>query len=71
MKDKSLKINAFLNALKQGTTVIFPLIIIPYISRVLGNENYGKINFGSSITNYISIIAMLGVSTYAVVEGSK
>ncbi|MGO4961218.1 flippase [Jeotgalibaca porci] len=71
MKTKSIKINGILSALKQVSTVLFPLITIPYISRVIGNENYGKVNFGTSIVSYFILIAALGINAYAIREGSK
>ena len=67
---KSIKINALLNMVKQVMQIIFPIITIPYITRVLLPENYGKINFGGSIISYITLIAGLGIYTYAVREGS-
>lgn len=67
----SIKRNTILNIMKSLMTVVFPLITFPYISRVLGAENVGKINFGNSIVSYISLIATLGVATYAVRECSK
>lgn len=69
--NKSLKLNAFLNVIKQICVIIGPLIIFPYVSKVLGTYYYGKINFGSSIISYISLIAGLGVTKYAIREGSK
>ena len=51
-------------------SIIFPLITFPYISRVLGPENVGKVNFSSSIVSYFSLIATLGVTVYAVRECS-
>lgn len=71
MKQKSLKKNAILNAIKQICAVIFPLISFKYATRILGVVIYGKINFGSSIISYISLIAGLGISNYAVREGSR
>lgn len=71
MKKKSLGINAILNCIKSSLSVIFPLIIYPYIYRILQSENIGKVNFSSSIVSYFSLIAMLGVSQYAVREGAK
>ena len=67
---KSIKINAFLNMIKQVMQIIFPIITIPYITRVLLPENFGRINTGNSLISYISLIAGLGISTYAVREGS-
>lgn len=67
----SIKKNTFYNVLKTFSTIVFPLITFPYVSRVLHAENVGKINFGSSIVSYISLIASLGISTYAIRECSK
>lgn len=68
---RSMKFNAVLNAVKQLLAVIFPLITVPYASRILQKANYGKINFSSSIVNYIVLIAALGISTYAIREGAS
>ena len=67
---KSIKVNALLNMIKQIMQVIFPLITVPYIARVLGRENYGKINTGSALISYISLIAGLGILSYAIREGA-
>lgn len=71
MKLKSVKVNALLNVIRQCMTIIFPLITIPYVTRVIGVENYGKINFGNSVISYFTLIAEFGISTYAVLEGSR
>lgn len=68
---KSLKKNAVLNSLRMILRLIFPIIEIPYISRVLGVENLGKYNFAYSIVNYFILIAGLGISTFAVREGAQ
>lgn len=70
-KIRDLKINTILNFIKTGTNIIFPLITFPYISRVLLPDNVGKINFGSTYVNYFTLIATLGITTYAVRECSK
>lgn len=67
----SLGKNAFYNILKQLCSVIFPLITLPYVSRILQAENYGNYSFSSSFVSYISFIACLGISTYAVREGAR
>ena len=46
MKNKSIKLNALLNIIKTCMSIIFPLITFPYVSRILGVENLGKINYG-------------------------
>ena len=68
---KSVNKNTIYNTIRSIFGVIFPLITFPYISRVLLTENLGKINFGNSIVSYVSMVASLGVSTYAIRECSK
>ena len=68
---KSLKINTILNMIKTCSNIIFPLITFPYISRVLMTENVGKVNFGDSYVSYFSLIASLGITTYAIRECAK
>lgn len=70
-KAKNIGVNAVLNVIKQGLGVLFPLITYPYALRVLGVINTGKVNYSSSIISYFSLIAMLGVTSYAVREGAK
>ena len=70
MTEKSIKRNTVYNAIKTLSSIIFPLITFPYISRVLLTENSGKIDFGLSIVSYFSLIASLGITTYAIRECS-
>ena len=68
---KKMGVNAALNLFKTALSIIFPLITYPYISRILGVENLGKINYTASIVGYFSLIAALGISTYAIREGGR
>lgn len=68
---KSLKINTILNVIKQLCSVLFPLVTVPYITRILQATHYGEINFTASIISYFSIFATFGVSSYAVREGAR
>lgn len=70
MKEKNIKLNAVLNMVKTMSSIIFPLITFPYVSRVLMPENIGKVNFGSSFVSYFTLIASLGITTYAIRECS-
>ncbi len=70
-KEISLKENTFFNMLKTVCTIMLPLITFPYSSRILHAQNIGKINFGTSIVNYFTLIAALGITTYAVRECSR
>jgi len=52
-------------------SVIFPLITYPYASRVLGVSSVGQVYFSSSVIVYFQLLSSLGISTYAIAEGSK
>lgn len=71
MKRNSLKINAVLNGLKQCFGIIFPLITFPYVSRVLGEEGFGRYSFSWSVVSYFVLLAGFGISTYAIREGAR
>lgn len=71
MKNKFIGVNALLNAIKTIFSIIFPLITFPYISRVLGVENIGIYNFSTSVVSYFTLLAGLGINTYAIREGAR
>lgn len=71
MEKKSIKKNATLNIIKTVFSLVFPLITYPYALRVLQIEKIGKFEFSASIVSYFSLVAALGISAYAVREGSK
>lgn len=68
---KSISKNLILNLIKTFLSLCFPLITFPYASRVLLPAGVGRVNFSQSIVSYFSIIAALGLSTYAIRECSK
>lgn len=70
MKKRSVAVNAVLNAIKTLSGIIFPLITFPYVSRVLLVENMGVYSYCTSIISYASLLASLGITTYAVREGT-
>ena len=70
-QNKKLLFDAFLNVTKQFANIVFPLITFPYITKVFGADYYGKYNYTVSIINIIALIAGLGISNYAIREGSR
>lgn len=70
-KQKSLVVNFIYNLVYTGLTLLFPLITSPYVSRVLGATNQGKVNFANTIVNTFLIFAVFGVTTYGIREVSK
>ena len=65
---KSLKKNTVFNIIKTCSSIMFPLITFPYISRILLPDNVGKVNFAVSFVSYFALIASLGIQTYAIRE---
>ena len=63
---KSLKFNFVMNMILTISSVIFPLITFPYITRILLPQGTGRIAFANSIVTYFSMFAMLGIPTYGI-----
>ena len=69
--NKKIGINAILNVIKSGLSILFPIVTYPYALRVLGAENIGKVSYSQSIISYFGLLAMMGISTYGTREGAK
>lgn len=69
-REKSLKLNMLLNSIRNISNAVMPLITFPYLSKVLGVENMGKLSFSQSFIDIFILIAGLGVSTYAIRESA-
>lgn len=67
----SVRNNLLYNIINNIVAVIFPVITIPYISRVLGVENIGIIGFATSYSGYFTLFAGLGISIYGSREIAK
>lgn len=65
---QSIRSNIFYNSLLVTANYIFPLLVFPYISRVLGVTNIGICNFVDGIINYYCLFAMLGMNTLSIRE---
>lgn len=64
MNKKSLKKNYFYNLCYQLFVMILPLLITPYISRVLGAEEIGIYSYTTSITAFFIMLGTLGINIY-------
>jgi O-antigen/teichoic acid export membrane protein len=63
--------NYFYNLLLTITNLLFPILSFPYVSRVLGPEGIGQVQFVFSFAQYFSIIASFGIPIYGLREISK
>lgn len=71
MPGKKTAINLILNITRVGLNLLFPLVTFPYISKVLGPVNLGKVNFTASVINYFVLIASMGIPSYGVIICAK
>ena len=59
----SLKKNFFYSSILTVSTYLFPLLVYPYVSRVLGVSNIGIVNFIDNLVNYFVLVSMMGITT--------
>ena len=71
MIKKSLYKNTVFAFLLQFSNLLYPLITAPYISRVLGADGIGKVDFSSSVVSWFVLLATFGTMTYGVREVAK
>lgn len=65
IKEKSLKKNYFYNLIYQIFLIIVPILVTPYVARVIGENGIGQYSYTSSIQSYFSLFAALGCNYYA------
>lgn len=70
-KKVSAKKNYVYNVIYQLFLIIVPLIVTPYISRVLSPEGIGQYSFSYSLITYFTILGALGFGYYAQREIAK
>ena len=55
-----------MNFLLTASSIIFPLITFPYVSRVLQAAGNGKVAFATAVLTYFTMFASLGIPTYGI-----
>lgn len=68
---KSIKVNFIYTSILTCANYLFPLIVYPYVSRVLGVTSIGACNFVDSVVNYFVLISMMGVNVVGTREIAK
>lgn len=66
LKVRSVKFNVIMNMVITTSAYLFPLITIPYASRVLLTSGMGHIAFAQSVASYFALFAQLGITYYGV-----
>ena len=67
----SLKKNYLYNIALTVSSYIFPLLVFPYVTRILGVHSFGICNFVDSIIQYFVLFSFLGMQTMATREIAK
>lgn len=62
----SIRYNFFMNLILTGSRFIYPLIVFPYVARVLNAEGIGKVSFAQSVVSYFYMFAALGIPSYGI-----
>ena len=65
-RSSSVKINMIMNALLTLSSIIFPIITLPYVTRTLGAEGVGRVFFASSVISVFAVFAELGIPVYGI-----
>lgn len=60
--------NYFYNLLLTLANILFPILSFPYVSRILGPEGIGKVQFAFSFSQYFGMIAGFGIPIYGMKE---
>lgn len=66
-----MKSNLIYSILNVFVSTIFPILIFPYISRVLGVEGIGSYNFYNQSITYLTLFSSFGINIYGVREIGK
>jgi O-antigen/teichoic acid export membrane protein len=48
------------------SSIVFPLITLPYVSRILQPSGFGKVDFANSIIAIFMMLSSLGIPTYGI-----
>ncbi|RYY83130.1 MAG: hypothetical protein EOO15_21890, partial [Chitinophagaceae bacterium] len=67
----SLKKNLAFNLLLSLSQVLFPLLSIPWLSRVLDPEGLGQVQFIDGLTYYFIVLAEAGIVTHGIREVAR
>lgn len=68
---KTIKLNFILNITRIFLGAIFIIITTPYVTRVLGPQNLGKVEYVNSIITYFMLFTILGIPNYGIREVAK
>ena len=62
----SIRYNALMSVVLTTSGVLFPLVTVPYVSRVLSTYGLGAVSFAQSVMSYFLLVAQFGINIYGV-----
>lgn len=68
---KSIRSNYIYNLINVVSSLLFPLVTFPYVTRVISADGIGQVQFYQSIISYICLLTSIGIPMYAVKEIAK
>lgn len=63
--------NVFYHILKAASSIVVPMIMFFYSSRILGADGVGAVTYARSIMSYFCLLAALGARSYGIREVAK
>lgn len=67
----NIKVNFLYSSFLTTANYLFTFLTYPYVSRVLGVEKIGAVNFVDSVINYFIMLSMLGIAIVGIREVAK
>lgn len=67
-KSNSILVNTISKGALNIFNIIVPILIYPYIYRILSSNTVGKIDYASTIFTYFSLVGLLGIYNYGLRE---
>lgn len=67
MEKKSVRVNFAYQLLNKGLTILIPLILTPYVTRVLSADALGVYTYSNTVASYFVTFILMGIAMY----GSK
>ncbi|WP_159479174.1 flippase [Chryseobacterium sp. 18068] len=71
MKQRSIKTNFILTLIRVISATLVGVVMMPYVNKILGVENIGKIEYGTTIINYFLMLSAIGIPIYGIREIAK
>ena len=64
MAEQSIKKNYIFSLINKLFAVLVPILVTPYLARILEPDGNGVLSFVASISSYFILIANVGIETY-------